>query len=214
MSSYSKGKIAEQFAEQYKQLGEKQKETFSYICFKLLNENYIFGQKEDEKDLYYNIDLFKDILQNYFNLIDYELASDKVYKIFYLKSSRERISLKLKKLDSIILLLLRKFYYTKSKETNSDINIAITYDELLEDINKTAIYKERLKKTEILTSLKNLKRYKIINFEHKFYSTSDALTIYPTILYAVTETDLNNIQVILREYGSKEEDLIDEIDEG
>jgi len=213
MSSYSKGKIAEQFAEQYKLLGEKQKETFSYICFKLLNENYIFGQKEDEKDLYYNIDLFKDILQNYFNLIDYELASDKVYKIFYLKSSSERTSLKLKKLDSIILLLLRKFYYTKSKETNSDINIAITYDELLEDINKTAIYKERLKKTEIFTSLKNLKRYKIINFEYKFYSTSDALTIYPTILYAVTETDLNNIQVILSGYGSKEEDLIDEIDE-
>lgn len=213
MSSYSKNKIAEQFVEEYKKLGEKQKETFSYVCFKLLNENYIFGQKDDERNLYYNIDNLKDVLQYYFNLINYELASDKVYKIFYLKSSENRASIKFKKLDSVILLLFRKFYYTKSRETNSDVNITITYDELLDEIGKTGIYKERLTKTEILTSLKNLKKYKIIDFEYKFYSTSDALTIFPTILYAVSATDFINIQTILNEYKAKEEDDTDATDE-
>lgn len=213
MSNYSKERLASSFVEEYKNLTESQKEVFSKACFKLLNENYIYGQKKDEKELYYSIDTYRQIIQNYFNIIDYELAHDGVYKIFYLKSSSERPSLKLKKMESVILLLLRKFYYVKSKETNSDVNISVTYDELLEDMYKTGIYNDRLRKTEIENSLLILKKYKIINFDNKSYSSSDALTIYPTVLYAVAEDDLKNLQIILNGYGAKEEVVTDETEE-
>ena len=213
MSSYSKELMANNFSEAYKGLSEKQKEAFSSACFKLLNENYIYGQKDDERDLYYRIDSFKELIQNYFGLIDYELANDSAYKIFYLKSSSERNAVKLKKLESILLLLLRRFYYSKSRETNSDINISVTYDELLEDINKTGIYREPIKKTELKNAFATLKRYKIINFDVRSYLASDALTVYPTILYAVNQQDLDNISAILSGYGAKEEGDSDETSE-
>ena len=213
MSSYSKELMANNFIEAYKGLGEKQKEAFSSVCFKLLNENYIYGQKDDERDLYYRIDSFRELIQNYFGLIGYELANDSAYKIFYLKSANERSSVKLKKLESILLLVLRRFYYSKSRETNSDVNISVTYDELLEDINKTGIYREPIKKTELRNAFATLKRYKIINYDAKSYLASDALTVYPTILYAVNQQDLENISAILSGYGAKEEGGSDETGE-
>lgn len=213
MSSYSKELMADNFNAAYKELSEKQKDTFSAVCFKLLNDNYIYGQKDDERDLYYRIDSFKELLQNYFGLIDYELANDSAYKIFYLKSLNERNSVKLKKFESVLLLLLRRFYYSKSRETNSDINISVSYDELLDDINKTGIYKEPIKKTELKNALTTLKRYKIINFDLRSYLASDAMTIYPTILYAVSQQDLDNITAILSGYGAREEGDSDEANE-
>jgi len=204
MSSYSKGLLADNFNASYKQLGEKDKTTFSSLCFRLLNENYIYGQCE--RDLYYQIDRFKEIMQDYFGIIDYELVNDSAYKIFFLKSAGERTSVKLKKFESMILLILRRFYYVKTCETGSDADIAVTYDELLGEIRKNGIYKEDIKKTELLNSLKILKRYKIINFDYRSFSTSDALTVYPTILYAVSQIDLENITSILAGYGAKEDD--------
>ena len=146
-------------------------------------------------------------------MIDYELANDSAYKIFYLKSLNERNSVKLKKFESVLLLLLRRFYYSKSRETNSDINISVSYDELLDDINKTGIYKEAIKKTELKNALTTLKRYKIINFDLRSYLASDAMTIYPTILYAVSQQDLDNMTAILSGYGAKEEGDFDEANE-
>ena len=208
MTYYSKQEVANNFLKNYSLLDEKAKEKFSELCFSLLNENYIYCQAKDDYNKYFKILDYKETITCYFKIIDYELVHDSVYKILYLKSTLDRAPVKFKKSETIILLLLRKLYYTKSKEVTSSVDLSIAYTELLEEMNKTGLFKEAPKKTEMLNYLTTLKKYKIINCDSTL--SADALTIYPTILHAVSEMDLNNIETLFKNFDTKENE--DEID--
>lgn len=215
MSDFSRAKVCDNFCEHYKELSGNEKEDFSGVCNRLLGENYIYGQKKEDRNAYFIILKLKETIENYFDIIDYSLNWDSSYKIFYLKSKLDRNRLKLKKIESVLVLLFRKFYYVKSKEdVNASINIMVSYEELLNEIDQTHIYKDKLNKTDLLNSLKVLKRYKIINFDVQKYLSTNALEIYPTILYIVTDNDLKMIDNRLMSYkNTQEEENGDEADQ-
>lgn len=202
MAYYSRQENANNFLKGYAQLDEKNKEKFAKLCFSLLNENYIYCQLKDDYNKYFKILDYKELIANYFKIINYELVHDSAYKIIYLKSTLDRAPVKFKKNETIVLLLLRKLYYTKSKEVTSSVDLSVSYTELLEEMNKTGLFKETLKKTEMLNYLTTLKKYKIINCDSTL--SADALTIYPTILHAVSEMDLNNIENLFKNFDTKE----------
>lgn len=192
------------FSQMYMEMSESDKEDFSKVCNKLLRHSFIYGQIKNDKKDYYSIIHWQDEIKNYFSLIDYSLEHDGTYKIFYLQSFNGSDRIRLQKMESVLLLLFRKFFYVKGKETSSLIDILITFDELLTEINKTYIFKDSLVKTQLLNSLKVLKRYKLIDFDINNYNETDVLKIYPTILHVVTDMDLKMINDKLDSYKNGE----------
>lgn len=205
---HSKEGAIKEFYEKYSILTDNDKENFSKVCRRLTNENYIYGQLQKDRNDYYLIKENQDIIECYFSFMDYDLGYDDTYQIFYIKSQHEHARIRFLKLPTILLLLCRKFYYTHSKsEIASSIDINISFDNLVEELNKTQIYKDKLVKTDLIESLKTLKRYKLIDFDVKFFSASNSFTIYPTILHAVTENDLSLIESKISSYKNVGEEV-------
>lgn len=210
----SRENICSEFFEMYKQMNENDRDMFSKVCNRLLGNNFIYGQIKKEKEIYYSIVKWQEEISKYFSIIDYTLEHSSTYKIFFLRSNSGNDRIRLKKMESILLLLCRKFYYVKGKEVNASVNILVAFNDLVDEINKTQIYKDRLVKGKLFDSLKALKRYKIINFDGNNFNETDVFEIYPTILYVVTNMDLKMIEDKLASYHNSEDgDTKDEVDE-
>lgn len=212
--SASRESVCDDFSLLYKQMNETDRDFFSRCCNKLLTNNFIYGQLKEDKNDFYSIIKFEEEIRLFFSLIDYTLEQDKTYKIIYLKSKSGKDRVKFKKMESVLVLLFRKFYYIKGKEVNSSVNIFVSFNELIDEINKTLIFKDRLNKGQLYGSLKILKRYKIIDFDSTNYNDTDTFEIFPTILYVVTDMDLRMIGDKLASYQNSDEgENKDEADE-
>lgn len=216
MSAHSKDTICTKFNEIYHTLTDTKKDLFAKLCNKLIGYNFVYGQLSEDKNDYYSILAMKEIIQAYFAMIEFQLVHDDMRKIFYLESTTDRNRVKLKKMETVILVLLRKFYYLKSKESiDANTNISITIDELLSALDDTGIYKnkDKIPKTQIIDALSNLKKYKLINFDKNNYEVNNVVEIFPTVAMVVKINDIDLINNKLKTYIAKEEEEYNEVDE-
>ncbi len=183
---------------------ETNQEEFSRLCSRLLNENFIYLQIDSDKNDYYKISSMRDAISDYFLLMDYSLYNDDQFKIFYLVTDTGRNTVKFKKLDTIILLILRLFYYQKSKETGN-INIFVSIEDIFAYLNMTGIYDQEQKKSSIMESLLLLKRYKILNFKASDISMDTQLQVFPTIIHVVNSNDIDALEKKIVSYRKSEE---------
>lgn len=216
MSTYSRNTLAIKFNDIYQTMNDTKKDLFAKLCDKLLSYNFVYGQLPEDKNDYYYILEMREVIEAYFTIIEIQLVHDDTRKIFYLESTADRNRVRLKKMETVILVLLRRFYYTKSKETiDSNTNIAITIDELIAALDDTGIYKnkEKVPKTLIIESLSNLKKFKLLNFDKKNYETNNVIEIFPTVSLVVKINDIDLINHKLKTYIAREEDEDHETDE-
>lgn len=213
MGKMTRNTALNNFYNQYNALNDTKKDKFARLCDKLLDDNFIYGQLPSDKDDYYSILENREAIEAYFSLIDFQLNHDDIYKIIFLKSSADRNRVRLKKMETVLLILLRRFYYTKHKESiDSNTNISIAFDELIDSINQSGTFKATIVKTQLLESMKTLKRYKIINFDVNNLEINNVIEIFPTITFVVQPNDIEVLNDKLKAYISKG-DLVDETDE-
>lgn len=203
----------EEFSECYKALNDTKRNQFARLANKLLNDNFIYYNKDDDKNDYYEILSLKKVLENYFELMDFDLIHVDTYKIFYIQTQESRNRIRLKKLDTILLLILRLLYQNGNNEVNSSIDISTTLGKLNEEVNKSGIYKSQLSMSEYFESLKLLKRYKLIDYNFKDFKEDNVIVIYPTILYIVKVDNINMILDRLNSYIQQKEEISDETSE-
>ena len=216
MSAYSRNTLATKFNDIYQTMNDTKKDLFAKLCDKLLGYNFVYGQLPEDKNDYYYILEMREVIESYFAIIEFQLVHDDTRKIFYLESTADRNRVRLKKMETVILVLLRRFYYTKSKETiDSNTNITITIDELISALDDTGIYKnkDKVPKTLIIESLSNLKKFKLLNFDKKNYETNNVIEIFPTVSFVVKINDIDLINHKLKTYIAREEDEDNETDE-
>lgn len=215
MGKILRDNACKEFYEEYLKCTDTKKNTFSRLCNKLMNDNYIYGQKAEDRQDYYSILEYKSMLENYFSLIDYDLLHDDNYKIFFIKTNADRNRLKLKKLDTVILLILRYLYYKGSLNITSSSNITTTISDLNNELNKTGIFKSPITMTEYKNSFSMLKRFKVIDFQCTDFKEDNIILIYPTILYIVRSEDITVLQQRISSYSTNksEEEEIDEVSE-
>ena len=109
MDSISKTTAVEKFSEIYLTLTDVKRANFAKLCERLLDENFIYGQIDSDKNDYYNILSMKDLIEYYFLIINFQLNHDDTRKILFLESIEERNRIKFRKLETVIIVLLRKF---------------------------------------------------------------------------------------------------------
>lgn len=214
MAVVQKNKAAEEYANEYLLLTDTKKNTFARLCNKLLNDNFIYASRQDDYNDYYSILGMRSLIENFFSMIDYDLVHIDTYKIFYIQTNADRNRLKLKKLDTVIVLVLRLLYHKGSLDVNSSSDISTTLGKMINEINQTAIFKNQVTKTEYKNALTLLRRYKLIDFSFTDFDNEDGvIVIYPTILYVAKIDNIDMLNQKIKTYISTKESDIDEVDE-
>lgn len=214
MAVMQKNKACEDYSNEYLLLTDTKKNTFARLCNKLLNDNFIYASKQDDYNDYYSVLGMRSLIENFFSMIDYDLVHIDTYKIFYIQTNADRNRLKLKKLETVIVLVLRLLYHKGSLDVNSSSDISTTLGKMITEINQTSIFKNQVTKTEYKNALTLLRRYKLIDFSFTDFEKEDSvIVIYPTILYVAKIDNIDMLNQKIKTYISTKESDTDEVDE-
>ena len=105
MATMQRNLACEEYAKGYIELTDTRKNTFSRLCNKLLNDNFIYAYRQEDRNDYYEILSMKKLIENYFSMMDFDLVHVDSYKLFYIQTNADRNRIRLKKLDTIIVLV-------------------------------------------------------------------------------------------------------------
>ena len=213
MATIQRNLACEEYAKGYIELTDTRKNTFSRLCNKLLNDNFIYAYKQDDRNDYYEILSMKSLIENYFSMIDFDLIHVDTYELFYIQTNADRNRMKLKKLETVIVLVLRLLYHKGSLNVNSSSDIQTTLGKMIIEINQTGIFKTQISMTDYLEALRLLKRFKLIDFTFRDFKEDNVIIIYPTILYVAKVDTIDMLNDKLKTYVNIKGDDLDEAEE-
>ena len=172
-----------------------QKEKFRISANKLLNNCFIVKKKEDTRNDYIFIVQNKEHFIEYFDLLGYKIEINETQGVVALTSVNGTGRLKLKKIESIILLILRLLYIEKRKELSLNDEVVILVDEIHQKYNMLKIdAKPTLDKTMLKATISLFKKYNIVvNIDSDFLMSDARIRIYPSVLFAVTNDNITSM---------------------
>lgn len=172
-----------------------QKEKFRIAANKLLNSCFVIKKKEDTRNDFIFILQNKELFIEYFDLLGYTIEINENEGVVALTNSHGTGRLRLKKIESIILLILRLLYIERRKELSLTDDVVILTEELNQKYNMLKIEaKPNLDKTTLREAFRLFKRYNIAAVIDKDVTLSDArIKIYPAVLFAIPNSNLNSV---------------------
>lgn len=213
MATIQRNLACEEYAKGYIELTDTRKNTFSRLCNKLLNDNFVYAYRQEDRNDYYEILSMKKLIENYFSMMDFDLVHVDSYKLFYIQTNADRNRIRLKKLDTVIVLVFRLLYHKGSLDINSSSDISTTLGKMITEINQTGIFKSQPSMTDYMESLRLLKRYKLIDYNFKDFKEDNVIVIYPTVLYVAKVDSINMLNDKLKTYIAVKGDDEDEAEE-
>lgn len=191
----------------YERLTNVQKATFKDIANKLLASTFLASDKKDNKDNYYFVVSYKEVFDEFFAILGYEVKLDQGVGSIMLKSDQNTGFLKLRRDETIILLILRILYHERLKETSLNENVVITVLDIHEKYNFLEI-KKRINKTDLVSALRLFRRFNLIETIGDITMSNTKVVIMPTILYAINTEEItevyNTVSRIVSEAGDEE----------
>lgn len=191
----------------YERLTNVQKATFKDIANKLLASTFLARDKKDNKDNYYFVVSYKEVFDEFFAILGYEVKLDQGVGSIMLKSDQNTGFLKLRRDETIILLILRILYHERLKETSLNENAVITVLDIHEKYNFLEI-KKRINKTDLVSALRLFRRFNLIETIGDITMSNTKVVIMPTILYAINTEEItevyNTVSRIVSEAGDEE----------
>lgn len=191
----------------YERLTNVQKATFKDIANKLLASTFLARDKNDNKDNYYFVVSYKEVFDEFFAILGYEVKLDQGVGSIMLKSDQNTGFLKLRRDETIILLILRILYHERLKETSLNENVVITVLDIHEKYNFLEI-KKRINKTDLVSALRLFRRFNLIETIGDITMSNTKVVIMPTILYAINTEEItevyNTVSRIVSEAGDEE----------
>ena len=198
------------FFNQFQKLTETEKEKFSKICNKILDKNFLIRQKEFDKEDYFFVVGHLTLFQNYFMLMDYMVTHYEADQIVALSTEANRNRTRLRRNDTIMLLVLRLLYQKKSKEATQLNQILVSVKDIQEELDRTSLFKGKIPKTELQTTMRMLKSYSLIDFQSSNLINDDTrVEIYPSLLRVVNIDDMAKLEAQLSAFhngGDDDED--------
>lgn len=183
--------------ESLEKMSVSQQAMFRDVCNKLLTYNFLARDKKDNKESYYFLMSYKDVFDEFFKILGYELNLNQQQGALMLATSNMQ-QLKLKRDESVILLILRLLYHEKLKETTLNENVVCQISDIHEKYDMLEI-KRKLNKTDLVNSLRLLRRYNLIEATGDLTTSACKIVIMPTILLAIKSEDITELyQTILR----------------
>ena len=172
-----------------------QKEKFRAAANKLLNNCFIIKKKEDTRNAYIFIIQNKHLFIEYFDLLGYQLEINENQGVISLTNLNGTGRLRLKKIESIILLILRLLYIEKRKELSLTEDVVVLTDEIHQKYSMLKIEsKLNLDKTTLRDNLRLFKKYNIVaNIDRDVTLSEARIKIYPSVLFAIPNDNLTGL---------------------
>lgn len=178
--------------ENYENLTQTQKNMFQDIANKLLANTFLCRDKRDNKDNFYFVVSFKEVFDEFFKIIGYEVFLDQSNGTVMIKSESNSGAFKLKRDETVILLILRVLYHEKLKETSLNENIVISVQEIHDKYNYLEI-KKRINKTDLVNTLRLFRRFNLIETLGDITVANTKVVLLPTLLYAISTEDITEV---------------------
>ncbi len=176
----------------YESFSEGQKNEFRSIANKMLSNTFLARDKENNKNDYYFLINYKDLFEEFFDILGYELVVKTDIGVAFVSSEGSQNAVKLKRDLTIVLLILRILYHEKLKETSLNENISVNVEDIHTKYNYLEI-KKRINKTDLVEALRTFRRFNLIEVIGDITSSSARIIIFPTILYAVNTEEIREV---------------------
>lgn len=169
------------------------KDKFKSAANKLLGECFLLKKHKDTASDYNYILNNKDTFIEYFDILGYELIIDEQNGVIGLNNPSGTGRIHLKKIESILLLILRLLYIEKRKQLSQIDDVIIIADEIYDKYSMLKM-NAKLDKTAMRNTLGMFQRYHLIGKLDADMSNPDTrILIYPSILFAVTVSSLDDL---------------------
>ncbi|MDD3126811.1 MAG: DUF4194 domain-containing protein [Candidatus Izemoplasmatales bacterium] len=198
--------------ENFDQLSNPQKAMFADTCNKLLACAFLAKDKKDNKELYYFVLSFKNYFDEYFGIIGYELFLDRERGAIQLVSAENTNLLKLKKDESLVLLILRILYHQHLVQTSINDNVIITVDEIHQKYDSLEL-KKKINKTDLVAIIRLYRRYNLVEPLGDITQGNTRIVVYPTILMAINTQTINDVvdslnRIVSQQGGKDNEEAV------
>ncbi len=211
----NKTQAMRQLNDQYLLLKEGEKTNFSRVVNKLLQVNFITKKKPGDTNDYRFILAWREIFEAYFALADFQLNIHREDEVVYIANEQLFNHMRLKKTESIIILVLRILYQRKKDFVTLDENVEIYLHEIHSELMRVGyLDNKRITKDRLKPALTFLRSYNIIDYIDRGLHDDARIKIYPTILYV---TNLEGIKEVINRFegytlegGPSEDEEIDE----
>ncbi|TVY12323.1 DUF4194 domain-containing protein [Candidatus Phytoplasma pini] len=182
-----------EFCKKFEFLKEQEQNLFSKIINKLLQVNYLTAQKSADINDYHFLLLHKEIFIFFLQLLDFELKIEKQDEVIFIKNLNHFNKLKLKKEESLILLILRILFQQKKENLGNYDKVTIYLQNIYQELTKISYVEiKKLTKEKMKNILVLFRRYNIIDYSDNDYLLDNLIIIiYPSILYII---DLKMVQ--------------------
>ncbi len=194
--------------DKFEELNMTQKQLFADTCNKLLSTGFIARDKKDNKEQYYFLLSYKNYFDEYFGVINYEIVIDREQGAIQLLQQDNKNLLKLKKEETLVLLILRILYHQNLVKTSINENVIITVDEIHQKYDSLDL-KKKINKTDLVQILRLYKKHNLIEPLGDITQSNTKVVVYPTILLAINTSMINDVfntvQKIIDSEGSVEE---------
>mgnify|MGYP002802111771 FL=1 len=169
------------------------KDKFKSAANKLLGECFLLKKHKDTASDYNYILNNKDAFIEYFDILGYELIIDEQNGVIGLNNPLGTGRIHLKKIESILLLILRLLYIEKRKQLSQIDDVIIIAEEIYDKYSMLKM-NAKLDKTAMRNTLGMFQRYHLIGKLDADMSNPDTrILIYPSILFAVTVSSLDDL---------------------
>ena len=189
--------------ENLEKMTNTQQQQFRDTANKLLASTFLSRDKRDNKESYYFLMSYKEIFDEFFKILGYEIILDMPTGSVMLEGASASHVLKLKRDESLILLILRLLYHEKIKETSLNDNIVISVSDIHEKYDYLEI-KRKLNKTDLVSALRLFRRYNLIEVTGDLSTSSCKVVILPTILMAIKSEDITTVFNTINKIAAEE----------
>lgn len=191
----NKTQATKQFSENFLDLKEAEKTTFSRIVNKLLQVNLLTKRKIADANDYRFILAFKEIFEAFFLLMDFSLNIKREDEVVYITNDSLYNHLRLKKEESVLLLVLRILYQRKKDYVTLDEDVEIFLHEIHSELMRIGyLDNKRITKDKLKPTLSFLRSYNLIDYIDRGLHDDARIKIYPTIIYV---TNLESIKEVV-----------------
>lgn len=200
----------ETFRYQFEQLNITQKSEFSRLANKLLGYNFICKDKDRDRNDYLKILQNIDLYRFHFNLIDFEVNNDQFNGVISIKSRQTYSKLRLTKDQTLLLLILRKLYFSKQSQLSMSDKTVLTQEEIRSALNATNIYDVEWNKTTFVNHMLFTRRLNICDFVGDISHDETTVILYPSIIHVIDADTLDDLEAQINSYKGVSDEAADE----
>lgn len=157
----------------------------------LLNNCFLIGNVDATRDKYYYVINHEESFRQIFQPIGYALVIHRNLRVIQLVNNHGTGRLALKKYESIMLLIFRLMYVEKRESlSTSEDKVVVTVEEVKNEYEKLNLPR-RFDKGLLEDSLRNIKRYNLVQPLDKLLFMDAKIQIYPSVMLAMPDTTIS-----------------------